>query len=181
MEEIVIAHAGVEQVARFYARGIVVYVKRGTCNVQQLCARGRRIRAADGSRAYRKSLRQGSRVHDSTSIHAEKPDGSLLSCIKKTGRISEVVKVRIAGHQAAVVAPVHGYPRQGFPGLVLEMGCLIEGLVVVDAKYFSSRDAGAQPADLRWEIAPTDVTEHGNNRKAMKIGHAHTHGRPVNL
>ncbi len=92
-------------------------------------------------------------MHDSTGIDAEKPDGRLLSCIKKTGRISEVVKIRIAGHQAAVVAPVHGYPRQGFPGLVLKMGCLIEGLVVVNAEYFSTRDAGAQSANLWWEIA----------------------------
>lgn len=33
MEDVVIAHAGVKEVARFDARGIAVYVKRGTCDV----------------------------------------------------------------------------------------------------------------------------------------------------
>src|SRR2546429_693068 len=86
-----------------------------------------------------------------------------------------------AAQQTAVVAPIHGNPRQGLPRLVLKMCCLIEGLVVVDAKYFSARDARPQTADLWREIARPDVREHRECRETMKIRHAHAHGRPVNL
>ncbi len=34
VEEVVIAHAGVKQVAGFDARGVAVYVKRGACDVE---------------------------------------------------------------------------------------------------------------------------------------------------
>src|SRR5260370_55446 len=61
------------------------------------------------------------------------------------------------------------------------MSRLIEGLVVVDPEYLSTSNAGAQPADLRREIARTDVRKHRECRKPMKVGHTHAHGRSVNL
>ena len=38
------------------------------------------------------------------------------------------------GHQAAVIAPVEAHPWAALPGLVLEVGGLVELLVVVDAE-----------------------------------------------
>jgi hypothetical protein len=54
MEQIVVAYAGVEQIAGFDACGIVVQIKRGACNVEQRCSRPSGIRAADGPGAQGK-------------------------------------------------------------------------------------------------------------------------------
>src|SRR5260370_30100605 len=86
-----------------------------------------------------------------------------------------------AGRAATGIAQVEADAARGFAWCILEMGRLIEGLVVVDAKYFSTRDAGAQPADLGREIARPDVSKHRECREAVKIRHAHANGRPVNL
>src|SRR5712664_4246403 len=61
------------------------------------------------------------------------------------------------------------------------MSRLIEGLVVVDAKYFTTGDAGAQPPDLWRKIARPDVSKHRECREAMKIRHTHAYRWPVNL
>src|SRR5207302_858221 len=109
-EEVVLPNADVEQIARFDARGVAVYVKRGTRNVEQLCARLCGISATDGACALRQRLRKRSRVHDPTGSNAEKPNGCLLSGIKETGRVPEIVQIGVASHQTAVVAPVETYP-----------------------------------------------------------------------
>src|SRR5260370_6294456 len=181
MEQVVVPHAGIEQVAWFDARRIVIDVECRARDINQLRSRLRGIRAADSACAYRKGLRQGSRVHDSTGIDAEKPDGRLLSCIKEPGCILEIVKKWVAGYQTTVVAPVEADPRQGFPWLILEMCRLIEGLVVVDAEDFSTRDAGAQPADLWREIACPALSRHRAGRAAVNSPHAHSNRKHRHL
>ena len=61
------------------------------------------------------------------------------------------------------------------------MSRLIEGLIVVNAKYFSTRDAGAQPANLWREVTGPDVGEHRERRETMKVGHTDAYRRSVNL
>src|SRR5260221_11049227 len=114
------------------------------------------------------------------SVDAEEPDGRLLVCIKKTRGAGETAKVWIAGYQPAVVAPVETDPGQSFPRLILKMGCLIECLIVVDAEHFSTRDGGAQPADLWREIARPHVSEEGQSREAEGSTRAHAARGPVN-
>ena len=50
-----------------------------------------------------------------------------------------------ARHQAAVIAPVEAHPRAALPGLVLDVGGLVELLVVVDAED-PRRRRGVAPA-----------------------------------
>src|SRR5260221_2542701 len=118
---------------------------------------------------------------DSTSIHAEKPDGRLLIRVQETRGIAEIVKIRVAGHQSAVKSPVETDPRQTFVGLILDVRGLVKGLVVVNTENLSPIDSGAQPADLGRKITRADVSKHYQRREPMKIGQAHTHGRPVNF
>src|SRR5258708_19457293 len=115
------------------------------------------------------------------SADAEEPDGRLLVCIKKTRGAGETAKVWIAGYQPAVVAPVETDPGQSFPRLILKMGCLIECLIVVDAEHFSTRDGGAQPADLWREIARPNGSEDGHCREAVDIRHAEPDPGPANF
>ena len=58
MEQVVVPHAGIEQVAWFDARRIVIDVECRAGDINQLRARLRGIRAADSACAYSKSLRQ---------------------------------------------------------------------------------------------------------------------------
>src|SRR6266478_5357075 len=120
-------------------------------------------------------------MDDPASVDAEEPDGRLLVCIKKTRGAGETAKVWIAGYQPAVVAPVETDPGQSFPRLILKMGCLIERLIVVDTEHFSTRDGGAQPADLWREIARPNVSKDGQCREAVEIRHADADRGPVNL
>src|SRR5260221_4272336 len=120
-------------------------------------------------------------MRDSTSIHAEKPDGRLLIGVQETGGIAEIVKIRVAGHQAAVKSPVETNPGQIFVRLILNVRGLVESLVVVNTENLSPIDSGAQPADLGRKITRADVSKHYQRREPMKIGQAHTHGRPVNF
>src|SRR5258708_23137967 len=110
-------------------------------------------------------------MDDPASVDAEEPYGRLLVCIKKTRGAGEIAKVWIAGYQPAVVTPIEGNPGQFRPRLILKMGCLIECLVVVDAEHFSARDGGAQPADLRREIARPNAIKDGQCREAVEIRH----------
>ena len=48
--------------------------------------------------------------------------------------------------QAAVVSPVEPDPRPAFPGLILQVGCLVELLIVVDAENSIPAADGAAPA-----------------------------------
>src|ERR1700732_742264 len=115
----------------------------------------------------------------SESTSAEKPDRGLLIPIERSAPVCadrrlEIRNQRVAGHEPAIVAPVHGYPRQGLPRLILQMRRLIERLIVVDAKHSSIGGySGAQPAHLRGEVPRPDVGENGECRQAMVIGHAY--------
>src|SRR5580698_8041457 len=44
---------------------------------------------------------------------------------------------RVASHQAAIVAPVEPDPWPTLPGLILQVSCLVELFVVVDAEWKS--------------------------------------------
>src|SRR5882724_11092177 len=120
-------------------------------------------------------------MRDSTSIHAEKPDGRLLIGVQETGSVAKIIEIGVAGHQAAVVPPVKADPRQIFVRLILNMRGLVESLIVVDAEDLSAGNGRAQSTDLRRKITRADVSKHYQRREPMKIGQAHTHGRPVNF
>jgi len=45
-------------------------------------------------------------MHDAGGIDAKEPDGRLLIGVQEARSVAEIIKIRIAGHQAAVIAPV---------------------------------------------------------------------------
>src|ERR1700728_23767 len=160
VEEVVLAHGGVEQVSRRNARWILVVIlgpRRGNGNVLgTVTRRGAQIgaeRRADGS--------CGRRQHAA----AEQPCLELL--IGRYSRhVDEVigattgwaVRTRLAAEtrhgtrdQAAVVAPVEAKPRPSLPRLILDVRGLVEVFIVVDAKHRRSPWRGANAADLRSE------------------------------
>src|SRR6202035_4048792 len=66
--------------------------------------------------------------------------------------------------------------------LVLHVCGLLEFLVVVDAEDSRrTADIRAQSADLRIEKAGCGAAGSEKRREAMKIRHAHTNGRPIDL
>src|SRR6202035_5138065 len=78
------------------------------------------------------------------------------------------------GHQTAVIPPVEAEPGAGLPSLVLHVGCLIEFLVVVDAKNSAGgRGSSTSSADLRSEEPRRHAGEDHQRREAMEVGHAH--------
>src|SRR6266404_3842632 len=120
-------------------------------------------------------------MRDPAGIDAEEPDGRLLVGVQEARSIREGVEVRVAGYQPAVITPIEDHPGQFQPGLILQMRRLIERLVVVDAKNFSSRDAGAQTGDLRREIPRPDVRKYDKCRKTVVIRHAHANRGAIDL
>src|SRR5260370_19409075 len=120
-------------------------------------------------------------MRDPSGIDAEEPDRRLLVRVQEAGRIREVVKARVAGYQPAVIPPIEGDPGQFQPRLILKMGCLIERLVVVDAKNFSARNAGAQTGNLWREIPRPDGLKHGQCPKAGGCRDAYAHPKAVHF
>ncbi len=63
-------------------------------------------------------------------------------------------------NEAAVIAPVEPDPRPALPRLILQVRCLVENFVVVDAEYVQcsgSRGGGPNAALLR----PKEARRHG--------------------
>ncbi len=129
MEEVVIANAGIEQVARVDARRIVIVILGTWCRylepgrpVQRWVARDQWGTQCWGSAA------------------AEEPGLYLLVC----GESCEIHRRRgvprkgnSPSHETAVVAPIESHPRAAFPRLVLRVRGLLKHLVVIDAKHGS--------------------------------------------
>src|ERR1700738_1476674 len=104
-------------------------------------------------------------MRDPAGIDAEEPDRRLLVRVQEARSIREIVEGRIARYQPAVITPVKCNPGEFQIGLILEVSCLIEGLVVVDAENFVARDTSAEAGNLRREIPRPDVRKHGKRRK----------------
>ncbi len=81
---------------------------------------------------------------------------------------------RVAGHQSAVVAPVEAEPWAALPGLILQVGRLVEFFVVVNAeRETGTGDRCARSADLRMEEARRHAGEDHLRRKAMQVRNSH--------
>src|SRR5579862_1020176 len=81
-----------------------------------------------------------------------------------------------AGDQAAVIAPVETNPGPALPGLILQMGGLVEFLVMIDPEGKACRggDGGSGAADLRLEKASRHTRKNEESRKATNLRHAET-------
>src|SRR5258708_35444791 len=108
-------------------------------------------------------------------IDAEEPDRRLLVRVQEVRRIREIVEGRIARYQSAVITPIESNPGEFQVGLILEMSCLIEGLVVVDAENFGARDASAKAGDLRREVSRPGARKHRTRPKTGAIRAARPH------
>ena len=73
-------------------------------------------------------------------------------------------------------------PRSALPRLVLQVGRLVEFLVVVDAeRTHGSSGSGAHAADLRSEEARGHAGHHHDGREAVEVRHARADGIAGNL
>src|SRR5208282_6166488 len=89
---------------------------------------------------------------------------------------------RVAGDQTAVIPPVETSPRATLPGLILQVGCLVELFVVIDAEgEVGGGNRRACSADLRMEEARGHTREHHLCRKTVHIRDAHAAGVSGNL
>ena len=171
VEEVVISHAGIEQVPRSDPRRIVIVILRS-----------RRRYPKPRRPVLRRRTRDqwsGQRREDAP---AEKPGLHLLVRAEAREihwRCGVCCEGDSASHQAAVIAPIERHPRSAFPRLVLHVAGLLEVLVVVDAEHRSI--AGAQPADLGLKIASRRVAHDGQDGEAMEIGHANARIEPADL
>src|SRR5436189_5740713 len=55
----------------------------------------------------------------------------------------------------------------------------LKALIMIDAEHWSV--TGAQPADLRLEVASRSVAHDGQDREAMEVGHADARVEPADL
>src|SRR5208337_2501941 len=81
---------------------------------------------------------------------------------------------RCPGDQSTVVAPVEAKPRATLPRLILQVGRLVELLIVVNAEgqSGSGRHRRARSANLRLEKARRHAREDHKGREAMDFRHA---------
>src|SRR6266566_915865 len=126
MEEVVISHAGIEQVACSDPRRIVIVILR---------SRSRYLEP-------RRPVKRGVACHQwsaqcGENAPAEETSLDLLVC-GKPGEIHWRGAVPRKGngtsHQAAVIAPIERHPGGAFPRLVLHVRGLLKALVVIDAE-----------------------------------------------
>src|SRR5580692_6670494 len=85
-------------------------------------------------------------------------DGRLPANCGRLGTIVARIRPvtgRVASHQAAIVAPVEPDPWPSLPGLVLQVSCLVELFVMVDAEWESvaGRDGRSRASNLGLEEA----------------------------
>src|ERR1019366_8114810 len=149
MEEVVFAQGQIKQVARLDALRIVVVVLGVRSRYLEVYG-SERACGAGGKRCRAMPRRQrvGSdqltvagqpglvRLIGGQSPSGDGVDQSDLVTRKSSSRAR--CRCRQAwsctGHQSAVISPVEAEPRPGLPRLVLNMGCLVELLVVVNAE-----------------------------------------------
>src|SRR5260221_10921655 len=145
LEQIVVPYRHIEQIARFDAGGVTVQVKCGTRNIEQFRPT---VDRSGPAACGRQSGGQRWAVVSPAGIDAEEPDGSLLVRVQEARSIREIVEGRIASNQAAVITPIESSPGEFQIGLILEVSCLIEGLIVVNAENFVPADTSAKAGNL---------------------------------
>src|SRR5260221_13210834 len=106
-------------------------------------------------------------MRDPAGGDAEEPDRRLLVRVQEARSIREIVEGRIACYQSAVITPVESNPGEFQIGLILEVSCLIEGLIVVNAENFVPRDTSAKAGNLWREVAGPDVRQDRKGRKTV--------------
>src|SRR5215469_9017935 len=175
-QQVVVSNGEIKQVSRLDARGILVVVLRPRRrNLQQAGAQ------QAGSAAGERQRECGA--------HASTSQSGLELLIGGEGR--EIDRGRRigrerggAGDQPAVVAPVEAHPGSLFPGLILQMGCLVETFVVINAER--NRCAGGHrdrpgASDLRSEEARRDAGEDHERGKAVNLRYTHAAGESGDL
>src|ERR1700675_4354424 len=156
MEEIVMAHGQVKQIAVLDAWGIVVVIflvgrwhgnERGAelrsgadtswyRDTGWICrAGGRRVHTVAGEAGFKLLVgAQGNAAH----VRGHQRDGAICRGSAKTAGASverlNAETGRRAGDKPAIVSPVEADPRKLLRGLILQVGCLVEMFVVVNAK-----------------------------------------------
>src|SRR5258706_14775784 len=104
-------------------------------------------------------------MRDPAGVDAEEPDRRLLVRVQEARSIREIVEGRIACYQSAVITPVESNPGEFQIGLILEVSCLIEGLIVVNAENFVPRDTSAKAGNLWREVPRPDRGQDGKRPK----------------
>src|SRR5207302_3197075 len=103
---------------------------------------------------------------------------SAVDWVTQAVRVRHVVARHRTSDQAAVVAPVKAHPGTEPAGqLILQVGCLIEPLVVVDAEWISALPhCGPGTGDL-WREEPRCDRRHVQERcKMVEIRNVRTLG-----
>src|SRR5260370_39337950 len=133
MEQVIMAHAGIEQVSRVDAGRVGIVVLRSRRRYLEPCRPVERRVASDQWSAQRRE----NAAAEETSLH-------LLVCAEPR-EIHRRNGVRCEGnsasHQTAVIAPSERHPWGAFPWLVLELCGLLKVLVWVGAENRSIADA----------------------------------------
>jgi len=172
MKQIVVTGADIEQVARRDAWRIVIVIFRsGSREVDARRSVQRRI-AARQWRRERRNL-----------AAAEQPCLNLLVC-GNAGQVHRNSSVRHrhgASDQSVVIPPVEGNPWPILFRLILQVCCLLELLVVIDAECAFRREVRAQPAHLRIEEAGVYPAHYHERCQAVKVRNARANGKPADF
>ena len=128
-EQVIIAHAGIEQVTRLDARRIVIVILCSWSRYLEPCRPVERRVA----RHQRSAQRRENAPAEETSLHllVRREDSEIHRC-RGVRR-----KRNSPSHKAAVIAPSKRHPWGAFPRLVLNVCRLLKVLVVVDAEHRS--------------------------------------------
>src|SRR5271166_2950884 len=183
------AHGGIEKIAGSDAGGIVVVVlgsDRGYFYKvgSELRCRTRRGQRSGGGCADAIAGESGLELligAQGVSENILQQDGGLpveSGGLRAVVDCAYAVTRRVSGYQTAVVTPVEAKPGAALPGLVLQVGGLVELFVVVDAegKSGAGRHRRAGSADLGLEEARRHAGKDHQRREAMEIRHADAAG-----
>src|SRR5215472_7040137 len=175
-QQVVVSNGEIKQVSRLDARRILVVVL------------GPRRRNLHQARAQLAGSAAGERRRE-CGVRASASKSGLELLIGSEGR--EINRGRRigrersgAGDQPTVVAPVEAHPGSLFPGLILQVSCLVETFVMINAE----RDGCARgnrdrpgASDLRSEEARRDAGEDHERGKAVNLRHTYAAGESGNL
>ncbi len=184
VENVVVTHGDIEEISRCDTRWIVIVVLGSIrWNVHETGSDWRVAR-----RGQRSGRSRADAVASETGlgllIGAERVSEDVLQKDSwlpvNCGRLRAVVGSSdpiarcIPGHETAVVAPIEAEPWAARPGLVLQVGRLVELFVVVDAEHSTGgQGSGPSTADLRCKEARCHAGENHERREAVEVGHAH--------
>jgi len=167
-QNVVHAQANVKQVSRRDARRVgIVILGPGRRNPDPGCAENRRGTTRNG------------RIEAGEHIAAEQADlGLLVARQSQCGR-----KIRhFAGYQTAVIPPGEAEPWTLFHELVLDVGCLLKGLVVVNPEDVRGRrGVEDHAADFGPEEAGARMAQNRVRSKTAKVGEVDSGADTVDL